>query len=112
MPTVHIELTGAGDVVVYQPPKNRKIRAVFIRSYNEDVNENKVSVKAVRYDSDGNVAGSRLIDYVPLAPGQLEVITADKLAIYDLDKGEALVTTLSTATASFPVHLTVTYELV
>lgn len=112
MPTVHVKVTGTNDVVVYQPPRNRKTQVVFVRSYNEDVNENKVVVKAVRYDSSGNVTGSRLIDYIPLAPSQLEVITAEKLAIYDLDRGEALVTTLSTATASYPVRLTVTYELI
>ena len=112
MPTVNVEVTGTADTTVYKPASYRASKVVFLRAYNRDVNDNLITVKAVRYDSTGSAVTSRQIDVIPLASSQVEVITAEKLAIYDLEKGEALVTTLSTATASFPVYITATFELV
>jgi len=111
MPTVYGAVTSSTVAVLYAPPKHRKIRVETQMLYNEDVVGHKLTFYGLRLDANGNITASRVIRVTNLASGQNEIITAEKLAVYDLDKGEAFGLALEANTTSYPVHVTLTYEL-
>lgn len=108
MPSKAVELKTTSDTVIVKPPSNRKVKVTFSSVYNADTADHVVTLKAVTYDSAGNVLNERTIRVIFIATTQTEALVGE--SIYDLDRGEALVGALDTA-ATNPVHVSVTYKL-
>ena len=109
MPTIYLPVTSNTIQVVYNPPRHRRVRVIRVHIYNEDGVGHKVTILGARLDSNGNVAQSRTLDYTNIASGSEKELSSD-VAVYDLDRGEAIAVLLDTV-ASSPVHVSVTYEL-
>lgn len=102
MPTIHGQLTGTTDTVIYAPPLHRKMVPTVVRIVNSGSNTITVTLKQVAPDSTAQV-----IDEITLPAGQEFGMTLDS-GVYDLDRGSRLAGVLSdTGTVSY----TITYRL-
>jgi len=102
MPTIHGQLTDTSDVVIYAPPRHRKVVPIVVRLVNSGTATVTVTLKQV--DPAGNAT---TLDEVTLAAGQEFGMTLDN-GVYDLDKGAKLTGALD---AAGTVNYTITYRL-
>jgi len=102
MPTIRGTLTGTSDVVIYAPPKHRKMVPTVIRLVNSGSNTVTITLKQVSPANDEAV-----IDEITLPSSQEFGMTLDS-GVYDLDRGAKLVGALN---AAGTVKYTITYRL-